>query len=119
MGPVGESDNRRSFKRIQAPIVCRAARLTLRPQPVDIGLGGLRVYCDERFKVGKRLELELFLPEGSSVVCIGRVAWVNELEDSSVAKFDIGLEFLEVSSAVRDRLASVLGTRTTSDGAQS
>jgi Tfp pilus assembly protein PilZ len=101
-------DNRRGYKRVKAPILCRPARLSLKVAPVDVGLGGLRVYTDEAFKVGERLEIELFLPDESTLVCVAKVAWVKELEATAAAKFDLGLQFLEVPDDARARLAAVL-----------
>jgi len=75
---------------------------------MNISLGGIRVYSDEEIKVGKRLELELFLPDGTLMVCTARVVWQKTLPEGAVAKYDIGLEFLEIPPDVANRLAKVL-----------
>ena len=45
--------NRRKFKRVKADILCRSAPFSLSRKPIqDIGIGGLRVYSDEKQKIG-------------------------------------------------------------------
>lgn len=102
------SQNRRQYPRLNAPIYCRPARLTSPRSPlVNIGLGGIRVYSDKTFKVGERLEIELFLPDNASMTCNVKVVWLNPL-DGSTAKYDVGLQFLEVESNDLRRLAGIL-----------
>jgi c-di-GMP-binding flagellar brake protein YcgR len=106
---VSELEERRKFPRVKAPIYCRPARRRLpRRQVIDLGLGGMRVYSDESFKVGARFEVELFLPDRSSITCLAEVVWTRELEDGAPASFDIGLQFLDVPTDHRDRLREVL-----------
>ena len=98
---------RRRFPRVKAPMYFREARLrTARIPIVDIGLGGLRVYSDDPFKVGERLSIEFFLPE--SIRCVVRVAWIKDLENESPAKYDVGLEFLEAPPLLRDHLGKIV-----------
>lgn len=100
--------NRRQYPRFNSPIYCRPARFTSPRTPlVNIGLGGIRVYSDKTFKVGERLEIELFLPDNTSMTCNVKVVWINQL-DGATAKYDVGLEFLEVESNDLRRLASSL-----------
>ena len=106
---TGSASDRRQYPRVKAPIYCRAARFrSTRRRVVDLGLGGVRVFSDEPFKVGKRLELELFLPDDTSVECLAEVVWVSELPDEQPAKYDVGLHFLHVPEGGIRKLADVL-----------
>lgn len=103
------NQNRRQYPRLNAPIYCRPARFTSPRTPlVNIGLGGIRVYSDKTFKVGERLETELFLPDNRSMTCNVKVVWLNQLDDKSSAKYDVGLQFLEVEGDDLRRLADIL-----------
>ena len=75
---------------------------------LDISLGGMRIYSDEAIKKGTKLELELFLPDTSSVTCKVEVVWVEALPAGSPAKHDVGLKFIEIRTEDKARLASVL-----------
>lgn len=100
--------NRRQYPRLNAPIYCRPARFTSPRTPlVNIGLGGIRVYSDKSFKVGERLEIELFLPDNSSITSNVKIVWTNQL-DGSTAKYDVGLQFLEIEGGDLRRLAGIL-----------
>lgn len=102
------NQERRQYVRLNAPIYCRPARFTSpRTPPVNIGLGGIRVYSDKTFKAGERLEIELFLPDNTSVTCDVKVVWINQL-DGSPAQYDVGLQFLEAEGTDMKRLASIL-----------
>lgn len=60
-------------------------------------MGGARVYSDDDVPVGTRFDIELFLPDGTSLSCLAEVMWVRPLvEHDAPAKFDIGLGFLDV-----------------------
>lgn len=105
----GAADERREFRRVTAPIYCRPAHRRLRRRKVvDVGLGGLRVYSDDRFDKGARFEIELFLPAGKSVTCLTEVVWIREFPNKDPAAFDIGLKFLEVPESGREALALLL-----------
>jgi len=102
-------ENRRKYPRLNAPILYRAAPFISRRNPVmNISLVGIRVYSDEELKIGKRLELELFLPDNTSMVCTARVVWQKPLPEGAVAKYEIGFEFLDISPDDLQRLAKVL-----------
>ncbi|TMA18333.1 MAG: hypothetical protein E6J84_06055 [Deltaproteobacteria bacterium] len=57
---------------------------------------------------GDRLELELFLPDQSEVVCTVEVVWVEELPEGSPARYDVGVKFVTISPGDRERLSTVL-----------
>lgn len=104
--------DRRQFRRVRAPVTCRAAgahaRIAAPQQPLDISLGGMRIYASEEVRSGTRLELELFLGEGGSVPCTVEVVWVEKLPPSAPARFDVGLRILVISDADRRRLRDVV-----------
>ncbi|MFN3531697.1 MAG: PilZ domain-containing protein [Candidatus Brocadia sp.] len=108
MAEYAPNQNRRQYPRLNAPIYCRPARFTSPRAPlVNIGLGGIRVYSDKTFKVGERLEIELFLPDNSSITCNVKVVWMNQL-GGSTAKYDVGLQFLEIEGDDLRHLAGIL-----------
>lgn len=103
------SGDRRKFPRVKAPVYCRPARRRLpRRQVIDMGLGGMRVYSDEAFKVGARFEVDLFLPDASTIATLTEVVWIRELEADAPAKYDVGLQFLDVPSDDQKRLGEIL-----------
>jgi hypothetical protein len=105
---VGEE--RRKFKRINAPVFCRPVGKPLfgRRRALDVSLGGMRLYADEAPAIGDRLGLELFLPNGQGVTCKVEVVWIDELPIGEPAKFDIGVRFVEIDAFVLEQLSAVL-----------
>ena len=87
-----EPDDRRKFPRINIPLYFRPARRRLpRRQVVDMSLGGARVYSDEPLVLGARFEIELFLPDNTSVDCLTEVVWVRPIEGGRQGRRDGGL----------------------------
>jgi hypothetical protein len=103
-------DDRRKFRRVNAPVFCRPIGQPLfgRRKAVDVSLGGLRVYADDPPMAGERLELELFLPDQSELLCTVEVVWVDELPEGSPARYDVGVKFVSLDAADRERLGTVL-----------
>ena len=89
------SRDRRRFRRLDVPICYRGARL-LGPRQTarDVSLGGLKIATDDALKVGKRIEIELFLADELRVTCTVRVAWIREAGPGGIARYDAGLEFV-------------------------
>ncbi len=102
--------DRRQYLRLQAPVFCRPKGRPLfrRRRATDISLGGVRVYADEAPAAGDRLDLELFLPDETALLCTVEVVWVEPLPEGSPARFDVGARFVKLSDADRSRLATVL-----------
>lgn len=101
--------NRRKYPRFKAPILYRSAPFFSRRKPsVNIGLGGIRIYSDDELKMGKRLELELMLPDDTLLTCMAKVVWQKELPEDAEARYDIGLQFLDMPDDGVERLSSVL-----------
>ncbi|HEY1419862.1 MAG TPA: PilZ domain-containing protein [Candidatus Dormibacteraeota bacterium] len=104
--------DRRRYPRVNAEVFCRPAGLGLfhqRRNTQDISLGGMRVYSDEAYPVGRRLDLDVSLPDGSMVRCWAEVVWQVELDGAAGARFDIGLKFTDLAPEDVQRLAAVLG----------
>jgi hypothetical protein len=74
----------------------------------NMSLGGARVFSDEKLKVNSKLNLELLADRDSTVQVLARVAWIDELEKGAPARFDVGLEFLDVPEEMISRLAAIL-----------
>jgi c-di-GMP-binding flagellar brake protein YcgR len=102
--------DRRQFPRLDAPVFCRPVGRPLfgRRRAADISLGGIRLFADEAPAEGDRMELELFLPDSSEVVCTVEVVWVEDLPEGSPARYDVGVKFVRITPDARDRLGSVL-----------
>ncbi len=71
----------------------------------DVSRGGIRIYTDDALAIGKPLEIELFLPDGGSLTCDVRVAWIRELEKSDFAAFEAGLAFLSLDETQEELLS--------------
>jgi hypothetical protein len=100
----------RAWPRLNRPVLCRPRRLGLLRSPPagDMGLSGVRIYSDDKRKVGEQLEIELLLPDDSSLTAAVVVAWVEALEGEAPALYDVGLRFLELRREDRERLGRVL-----------
>ncbi|MBN1998066.1 PilZ domain-containing protein [candidate division KSB1 bacterium] len=100
--------NRRKFIRVKAPLFYKPARFYVPRKPVvDIGMGGLRVYSDESLKTGQRLKISLYLPDNQKLSFYVKVVWISKIFKAT-AKFDIGLEFIEISKEALHKLSTVL-----------
>lgn len=104
--------DRRRYPRVKADVVCRPAGVALlhhKRNTLDISLGGMRVFTDEAHSVGDRLDLDVRLPDGSSVRCWAEVVWLVAMGPGAAARFDVGLKFTDLAPADIPRLAAVLG----------
>ena len=115
MGPavdLNRDADRRQYRRVQAPVYCRPMGKPLfgreKTKAIDISAGGLRIYTDDEMKRGDRLELELFLPDGSSIVTAVEIVWVDHLDSNAPARYDMGLKFIDPESGALEKLAGVL-----------
>jgi hypothetical protein len=116
---VSNEANRRRYARIRAPVFCRPIGKPFfgpKQEPIDISAGGLRIYADEPMTPGDRLEIELFLPDATTVVSEVEIVWVDQLPEGSPARFDMGLKFLEGSEEQMERLTAVLEQGPSADG---
>lgn len=104
---------RTAYPRLLAPVYFTRAGLprwlSRKRSPAGDPLGGVRVFTDERPAEGVPLSLEVFLVDGTSVMCRVVVAWVEPLPDGAPARFDVGLEFSALRPGDRERLSAVIG----------
>lgn len=103
---------RRRYRRIQAPVYCRPAGVSLlarHREAVDISLGGVRVYSDDKYRVGALVKMEFFVEGSPAITYTAEVVWVDELPDGSAARYDVGLKFIDLSPEALQFLATVLG----------
>jgi c-di-GMP-binding flagellar brake protein YcgR len=106
--PIAHAD-KRQFPRIKAPIYYKASRFRWgRQQVIDASLDGCRIYSDTAFRIDQEIEIELFLPDETSIRCSASVVWIAALAEDAPAKYDIGLRLLELSKEKRARLERVL-----------
>lgn len=110
--PPGDPSERRKYRRIRAPLYCRPAGmqfLARMREPVDISLGGLRIFSDEERSIGELLKIEFFLPDVPPVTYTAEVVWVGRLEKDAPARFDIGLKFIQLEPDALKMLLEVVG----------
>src|SRR5579859_1444777 len=85
----------------------RSPGMVAKLKTVNMSLGGARVYSDDRLKLGTKLHVELLAGDGT-VQVLARVVWIDELEAGAPARYDLGLEFLDVPEEMTSRLAAIL-----------
>jgi PilZ domain-containing protein len=78
-------------------------------EPVDVSLGGLRIFSDEDRKVGELLKMEFFLPDVAPVTYTAEVVWVEKLEEGAPARLDVGLKFIQLDPDALKLLLRVVG----------
>lgn len=78
-------------------------------QPIDLSLGGVRIYTDDRLKVGQLLKMEFFAQDAPPVTYTAEVVWIVPLDVTAAARFDVGLKFLHLEPDALKMLVSVLG----------
>lgn len=83
--------------------------LALQREPVDVSLGGVRIYSDEVMRVGDFLKMEFFLPDVEPVTYTAEVVWIDALGPGAPAKFDVGLKFVQLEPGALQLLLKVLG----------
>lgn len=99
---------RRLFPRVEADIYYRSSRIAPRKRAIyDISLGGVRIHCDEELAVGRELELEFYLPDGSAIAAIAKVRWSSKLTEGSDGAYAAGLEFMHLTPEAAEQLKKV------------
>lgn len=78
-------------------------------QPIDVSLGGVRIYTDDPLKIGQLLKMEFFAQDAPPVTYTAEVVWIEPLDSSAPARFDVGLKFLQLEPDALKMLVSVLG----------
>jgi len=90
------SKNSLLIKTLDAPAAGRLARTQV------LGLGGCMFHSDEPFGVGANLSLHIAVQE-RFIRALGRVAYENRRGD----RYEVGVEFLEISDEEKDLLAAL------------
>jgi len=104
--------DRRQYRRIRAALYCRPAGvefLARQREPVDVSLGGVRIFSDDALRVGELLKMEFFLVDAPPVTYTAEVVWIERLEAGAPARFDVGLKFIQLEPEALSLLARVLG----------
>lgn len=78
-------------------------------EPVDVSLGGVRIFSDDPLKIGELLKMEFFLPDVEPVTYTAEVVWIDALPAGAPAKFDVGLKFIQLDPGALKLLMRVLG----------
>lgn len=105
-------EDRRKYRRIRVPLYCRPAGvkfLARQREPVDVSLGGVRIYSDDELRVGELLKMEFFLADVPPATYTGEVVWIERLPDGAPARFDVGLKFIQLEPRAAELLLQVLG----------
>ena len=116
--PIGSPVERRTYRRIQAPVYCRPAGLLAGTgrEPVDISLGGVRVFSDDKYRIGQFVKMEFFADGVDPFTYTAEVVWIEDLKKGSPAKFDVGLKFVDLAPGALEALAKILGPESTEPG---
>jgi hypothetical protein len=105
--------DRRKYRRLRAAVYCRPAGvkfLARQREPVDVSMGGIRIYSDDQLRVGELLKMEFFLPDTPPVTYTAEVVWVEPLKAAGApARFDVGLKFIQLEPDALELLLRVLG----------
>lgn len=75
---------------------------------VDINLNGMCVYTNQALDVYQLLRWELLFPDDSTIRCKTRTMWVKRLPNWASSSYNVGLQFLELSSEDLQRLVKFL-----------
>jgi hypothetical protein len=86
-------------------------------EPIDISLGGVRIFSDDKLRIGELLKMEFFLPDVEPVTYTAEVVWIVPLPTGSPARFDVGLKFIQLDPAAITLLMGVLGPPEDAEGA--
>jgi PilZ domain len=78
-------------------------------EPVDVSLGGVRIYSDDELRIGELLKMEFFLADIPPVTYTAEVVWIERLPGDAPARFDVGLKFIQLEPDALQLLSKVLG----------
>ncbi len=109
-----EGVEKRRFPRAKFP--CKVKILlpqerTLVTSTENIGMGGVRVILDENLVLFSIVGLEIFIEDAHPVRCKGKVVWGIEVINPLIgreSKFDIGMEFLDITPYDQERIKRVV-----------
>jgi Tfp pilus assembly protein PilZ len=96
---------------VTAPIQCSLAGVEFSNRPlefIDVSFGGLRICCDEGYRIGAHLHLDIFVPSATPVAVTAEVVWIAPLGQGAPARFEVGLSFVDLNTDALKFLMSVL-----------
>jgi hypothetical protein len=121
------TDQRRRHRRIDTALPVRISTIEADRDPwtgrpyfrtsqetcANLSRGGAFVRTGELLDPGKRVLLEIALPDGSQVEAIGRVAWTRRLLEQRASEIEagVGIEFLGGASSQLSALADFVARR--------
>jgi hypothetical protein len=89
---------RSGFHRVRAPMIQRPTSRFAQGSggtPADAPVEGVRSYSDDRMGRGRLLEVDVFLPDGSTATAVAEVAWCDRLPKGYPAAYDVGLRIVK------------------------
>lgn len=93
-------EERRRFRRAKFPCeiyILTAPLHVIKCRTENVGAGGVRVLIDENLPVSSLVGIKLYLSK-KPIECRGKVVWIVKKEnDKKESKFDIGLQFHQIS----------------------
>jgi hypothetical protein len=98
---------------VHAPIYCRPAGgefFAELLEPIDISLGGMRIYSHDEHSVGSVLRLEVFFPHVRPVTLNTEVIWTKPLGKGIPVRFDTGLAFASLHFQALKLLQLLVGS---------
>ena len=122
-----QADRRRRHRRVTTELPVRISTIEADRDPwtgrpffrasqetcANLSRGGAFVRTGELLEPGRRVLLEISLPNGSQVEAIGRVAWTKRTLEQRSAEIDtgVGIEFLGGASSQLSLLADFVAQR--------
>lgn len=101
--------DRRRYPRLKRPVFYRLPSFFDRWKSVhDVGIGGCRIYTDEKLRNGKELILDILLPDGTTVHARASVVWTARLPEGSPAEWEVGIQFFSLPDGGIDVLREYL-----------
>lgn len=109
-----QNEERRKYARLNALVDVAYNKHPHRPEEEsllrlskNISKGGICLIVYDQLKKDDLLDLRIFLPDAfNPVEAVGQVVWAAEfvIGDKIGKRFDVGIEFVKISDADRDRI---------------
>lgn len=112
-------DERRKFARLSVLADIILKKRELAPEEIisltrNISKGGICFIVYEPVEESQIIDLTIYLPGEAPIKAVGKVAWVNEftIGDTERKRYDVGLEFIEISDKDKALIDKYVFTRT-------
>ena len=100
--------SRRKFTRRPLAIFTQIPGTNSRLMPtIDIGRGGVRIYTEKKIPVSSCFQLQFFVSDCITFTPIVKVAWIHSAEGHAYSKYEMGLEFIQISQVELDILMEI------------